>query len=161
MIGDKIKERRLELGLTQQQVSLATGIKVTTISNYENNISSPSEENIFKFMEVLKCDANYLFEWNETNDFIVTYAEQQSIKKYRALDTHGKIMVDFVLNEEYNRCNFREEDGTSLNISTKEISLPKTHLLVAGKGGFADIEISDPEGLDEEVEKLKRKHNIK
>ena len=67
MVGDRIKQRRSQLGLTQNQVSEITGIKSNTISNYENNISAPSEENIYKLMEALKCDANYLFEWEAQN----------------------------------------------------------------------------------------------
>ena len=68
MIGDKIRERRLELGMTQSQVAKLTNIKKHTISNYENNVSAPNENNIFKLMEVLKCDANYLFEWEKVTD---------------------------------------------------------------------------------------------
>lgn len=104
MIGDKIKERRLELNLTQAQLSKLTGIKSTTISNYENNISSPSDENIYKFMEVLKCDANFLFEWEEVKNFNLSCAEKTRIKKLRQLDAHGTKIVDLVLNEEYARC---------------------------------------------------------
>lgn len=104
MIGDKIKERRLELNLTQAQLSKLTGIKSTTISNYENNISSPSDENIYKFMEVLKCDANFLFEWEEVKNFNLSCAEKTRIKKIRQLDAHGTKIVDLVLNEEYERC---------------------------------------------------------
>ena len=81
MIGDRIKERRIELGLTQSQLSKATGIKSTTISNYENNISSPSDENIYKFMETLKCDANYLFEWEEIKDIQLSTNEKKHIRK--------------------------------------------------------------------------------
>lgn len=105
MIGDKIKERRLELGLTQLQLSELTGIKKNTISNYENNVSSPSEENIFKIMEALKCDANYLFEWFEKEDLILSSDEKTFINKYRKLDDYGKEAVDDILNIEYRRCN--------------------------------------------------------
>lgn len=104
MIGDRIKERRIEMGLTQAQLSKLTGIKSTTISNYENNISSPNEENIFKFMEVLKCDANYLFEWDENHEIKLTSSERKNIKKYRALDTYGKKSVDDLIGNEYERC---------------------------------------------------------
>lgn len=37
----------------------------------------------------------------------------------------------------------------------------KSHMLLVGKGGSADVEIKDPKGLDEEVEKLKKKHGLK
>ena len=71
MIGDQIKKRRTELEMTQSELSAATGIKATTISNYENNVSSPSDENIYKLMTALKCDANFLFDrFIKSNDFL-------------------------------------------------------------------------------------------
>lgn len=104
MIGDMIRERRLELGLTQLQLSELTNIKKNTISNYENNISAPNEENIIKLMEALKCDANYLFEWNKNDSFTVSLSEKKYIKKYRKLDEYGKKLIDEVLNIECDRC---------------------------------------------------------
>jgi transcriptional regulator with XRE-family HTH domain len=104
LIGDKIRERRLELELTQSQLSELTNIKKNTISNYENNVSSPSEENIFKLMEALKCDANYLFEWEKVQDFKLSIEEKKHIKKYRTLDNYGQEAVDKILDVEYKRC---------------------------------------------------------
>lgn len=108
MIGNMIKARRSELGFTQAQLSEMTGIKSTTISNYENNISSPSDDNIYKLMEALKCDANYLFEWEEMKDIQLSAKEKMVIKNYRKLDTYGKRMVDSALEIEYERCTNEE-----------------------------------------------------
>ena len=147
MIGDKIKERRLELKITQAQLSELTNIKTTTISNYENNISTPNEDNIYKLLDALQCDANYLFEW-ASDEFVLSYAEKQSIVKYRSLDEHGKKVVDFILGEEYSR-----------SFNTAETPQPK-HLLLAGQGGSADVEIKDPEAASKELKKLQRKHGL-
>lgn len=140
MIGDKIRERRLEIGLTQSQLSKLTNIKSTTISNYENNISSPSDENIYKLMEVLKCDANYLFEWEEVKDISLSFSEKSHIKKYRQLDNFGKKAVDDLLNNEYDRC---------ISISENEDSKPEIGLtyskIYADEGGVTVRET--PAGL--------------
>lgn len=109
MIGDKIRERRLELGMTQSQIAELTGIKKNTISNYENNVSAPNENNIFKLMEVLRCDANYLFEWDRIEEFQLIVDEKIHIKKYRSLDQFGKKAVDHILNDEYERCTYAEK----------------------------------------------------
>lgn len=114
MIGDKIRERRLELGITQLQLSQLTDIKKNTISNYENNVSSPSEENIFKLMEALKCDANYLFEWEENEDLKLTLEEKRRIKKYRFLDLYGRKAVDGIIDIEYERCMKANEDNVTV-----------------------------------------------
>ena len=132
MIGDKIKERRNELNLKQSELSLMTGIKTTTISNYENNVSTPNEQNLYKLMDALKCDANFLFEWEETEQLQPTYAERQQIKKYRSLDEYGKKAVDSLLEIEYRRCTTPPEEK-------KLIHLPKSILKPsAGSGNWLD-----------------------
>ena len=131
MIGDKIRERRLELGMTQSQVAELTNIKKNTISNYENNVSAPNENNIFKLMEVLKCDANYLFEWEKVTDLELSIKEKNHIKKYRTLDEYGKKAVDDLLDNEYERC--QEEKKIEV------IQLPMSELKVsAGVGSWIE-----------------------
>lgn len=133
MIGDKIRERRLELNMTQLQLSQLTNIKKNTISNYENNVSSPSEENIFKLMDALKCDANYLFNWSEIKDINLKLQEKKHIKKYRSLDQFGKKAVDDILNDEYERCQYVEkEPSIKLRLSLLKAS--------AGTGNWLDDE---------------------
>lgn len=145
MIGDMIKERRLELGLTQLQLSQLTDIKSTTISNYENNISSPSDENIYRLMKALQCDANYLFEWDKQEELQLSFPEKKIIKKYRTLDKYGKRMIDLVLNEEYERCTTeKEEEPGTIHIRHS------TYKVSAGRGfdlddrdSWEEIEIPD------------------
>jgi transcriptional regulator with XRE-family HTH domain len=109
MIGDRIRQRRIDLELTQANLAEMTNIKKNTISNYENNVSSPSEENILKLMQALKCDANYLFKCNKIDEFILSSAEQRSIIKYRSLDEFGKKTVDCTLDIQYERCNSEKQ----------------------------------------------------
>ena len=131
MIGDKIRERRLELGMTQSQVAELTNIKKNTISNYENHVSAPNEKNIFKLMEVLKCDANYLFEWEKVTDLELSIKEKNHIKKYRTLDEYGKKAVDDLLDNEYERCQEEKK--------IKVIQLPMSELKVsAGVGSWIE-----------------------
>ena len=120
-----------------------TNIKKNTISNYENNISSPNEDNILKLMNALKCDANYLFEWSKHGEINLSVAEENSIKKYRTLDEHGKKMVDFTLNEEYERCTYIEEpedDEEDIN-PTFEIAFSGLPVS-AGTGEFLSDEMT-------------------
>lgn len=146
MIGNKIKEKRLELELTQAQLAEMTGIKKNTISNYENNISSPSDENIYKLMEVLKCDANYLFEWEEVEDVKLSLHEKKHIKKYRVLDNFGKQAIDGLLETEYTRCTSAPEEGEEPTITIKH----SFHKVSAGHGfdlnnedDWEEIEVPD------------------
>ena len=105
MIGAKIKERRLELGLTQKQLGDAIGAKTNTVSNYENNISGPDEDTIVAIAKVLQCDINYLFSDFLSSETEYSISEQAMIEKYRKLDAHGRRMVDYVRNDEFVRCD--------------------------------------------------------
>lgn len=103
-IGSRIKEARYQQGLTQEELAKAIGVTKGAIANYENEVSTPKIELLYKLFAALHCDANYLYQDEmETlsNKFTCSHAEEKHIKKYRALDEHGKKMVDTVLDMEY------------------------------------------------------------
>ena len=87
-IGYRIKEARERMGLTQTELGALIGVTGSAITNYEKETSHPKEQIIYKLMETLNVDANYLFQdavkiKNQQND--VTLAEYDYIKKYRDL----------------------------------------------------------------------------
>ncbi len=106
-IGNRIKEARECLGLTQTELGDMVGVTGSAITNYEKEISHPKEPIMYKLIDALNVDANYLFQdvvkpkqpGNE-----ITLAEFNIIKQYRDLDDHGKEMVDLVLEKEHSRC---------------------------------------------------------
>ena len=83
----------------------AIGAKTNTVSNYENNISGPDEDTIVAIAKVLQCDINYLFSDFLSSETEYSISEQAMIEKYRKLDAHGRRMVDYVVNEEFVRCD--------------------------------------------------------
>lgn len=106
-IGYRIKEARENLGFTQTELGKMIGVTGSAITNYENETSHPKKPIMYKLIEALKVDANYLFQDcvklpKEAND--VTLAEYEHIKKYRLISTHspdGAVVVDTVLDREY------------------------------------------------------------
>ena len=135
-IGYRIKEARERLSLTQAELGQKVGVTGSAITNYEKETSHPKEQVIYKLMEVLGVDANYLFQdcmsVNPNNNDI-SLSEYELIKKYRALDEHGRKLVDLILEEECNRCHNVTMEG--------QITL---------------FDLLSPEEL-EEIEKLKNK----
>lgn len=122
-IGYRIKEAREIQGLTQIELGKLVGVTGSAITNYENETSHPKEPVMYKLIEALKVDANYLFQDcvklpKEAND--VTLAEYDYIKKYRELDNHGKKMVDFTLKEEWERSIAEAKKTNVVPISLKE-----------------------------------------
>lgn len=102
----RLKERRESLGLSQVELAKNLGITKAAVSNYENGVSTPRADILFKVFDALKCDANFLFqdEMKELNQpDVFSDAEKKLIKKYRGLDTHGKKAVDWIAEHELNR----------------------------------------------------------
>lgn len=108
-MGSRIKEARIQKGFTQEYLAKKIGVTKSAIANYENEISTPKIELLYKLFDVLQCDANYLYqdEMNSLADkdenMILSLKEKTHIKKYRTLDEHGKKAVDCILNVEYER----------------------------------------------------------
>ena len=60
-IGQKIKEARLALNMTQEELAKRIGASKNAISNYENGVSTPKLELLCAIMKHLEVDANYLY----------------------------------------------------------------------------------------------------
>lgn len=106
-VGSRIKERREQLDLSRSELAARIGVTPSAIANYENEISSPKIELMYKLFNALECDANYLHQ-DDMNALVYESAStpeefENIIRKYRDLDIHGKKMVDFTLNEEWER----------------------------------------------------------
>ncbi len=112
-INSRIKERREALNMSRVELAEKIGVTPSAIANYENEISSPKIEIMYKIFNVLKCDANYLYQDEMSTNYPmkVSYKEYERIEKYRSLDSHGKEMVDFVLETEYKRSKSEQENS--------------------------------------------------
>lgn len=103
--GSRLRERREILNLKQIDLGKLIGITGAAIGNYENDVSTPKADILYKLFDALQCDANYLFQDEmkalKTDDF--TVPEIRMVRKYRELDEHGKQMVDTTLELEYKR----------------------------------------------------------
>lgn len=137
--GSRLRERREELGLKQSELGKMLGITGSAIGNYENGISSPKADILYQVFDVLKCDANYLFQDEmkelESEDF--TVPEIKMVKKYRLLDPYGKEAVDGVLDVESRRCEAdRQAKASALRESREQME--------AAEGAPAPSEMPTP-----------------
>ena len=145
-IGYRIKEARENQGLTQTELGKIVGVTGSAITNYENETSHPKEPIMYKLIEALKVDANYLFQDcvklpKEAND--VTLAEYEHIKKYRLISTHspaGSVVVDTVLDREYaiaEKLREQKEQIQKTNAEVVEEIIPRRILAYAYYGKIA------------------------
>lgn len=109
MLGDRLKEMRIKRGLTQPDLSRATGISKATISNYELGRSTPDMRSLALLMDALDVDANYIMQ-DEIAEYTkiktgMTSDEALLLRTYRSLDYFGKRIVNLVANEEAMRVN--------------------------------------------------------
>lgn len=108
-IGKKIRDKRAELKISSTELAEKIHVSKQTISGYELERTFPNPEKLSRILQVLQCDANYLYQ-----DFIdtqvlkkeqngLTDQEFELIRKYRLLNDHGKFVVESIANIEYDR----------------------------------------------------------
>lgn len=106
--ASRLKEQRLRMNFTQAELANILGVTKSAIGNYETGLNSPKAEILFKVFEVLKCDANYLFQ-DEMADMHEETASPEEmnnlVKRYRRLDTLSQKLVLSVIEIELERCN--------------------------------------------------------
>ena len=84
-IADRLKEARLRLGMTQEELAKKIGVTKGAIANYENGVSLPKVEFLYPLMEALGIDANFVYGVSNADSSIaVTPHERKVIVAYRA-----------------------------------------------------------------------------
>lgn len=105
-LNDRIKEARLKCGFTQEQLASIVGVAKSTITGYEKGNRIPTAAMVGTLADATNVDANFLYqdEVKELHENRATPEEFENIiKKYRILDSHGKDIVDMILNKEVER----------------------------------------------------------
>ena len=83
-IGQKIKNLRLQKGLTQEELGERTDLSKGYISQLERELSSPSIETLFHLLEVLGISPKDFFDEDTLNQKVIygeedvtTYADEE------------------------------------------------------------------------------------
>lgn len=112
--GERLIELRKERGFTNRNdFANYIGMPSTTLRNYETNVREPGHIFLKQMADIFHVSIDYLLCMTDDrtpprnqSDFSVI--EIEHIKKYRALDEHGKEMVDFTLQKEWERTAVKE-----------------------------------------------------
>lgn len=150
----KLKEGRTNKGLKQSDVATKIGVKGNTLSNYENGVSEPDIDTFCALCDIYDLDAAELLGEAyglgvQGSDFSIKPSEIEYIKKYRDLDEHGKKMVDFTLQEEYERS--KAEKKKADNVVSMEVKESNTYEVNAA---HADDYMGAPEELRQQEEDM-------
>lgn len=96
----RLKELRTEKNVSQYELANFLHVSQNAIYNWENKKREPNADMIKKIADYFGVTPAYIMGWEGSN---ISVDEMSHIKKYRALDQHGKKVVDFLLEEEYSR----------------------------------------------------------
>lgn len=108
-----LKTRRKELGFTLNDIAQRMGVSEATVQRWESgNIKSLRQGRIAKLAEILNVSPSALMGWEECEEpssetkpcetsFAPSAEDIALLKKYHALDERGKMMVESVLEAEY------------------------------------------------------------
>ena len=89
--GQRLRERRKELGYSQGELAEKLGVSLSAVSNYENGQNAMREDVLLRVFDVLKIEPNYLYQDAFTGKaFICTVEEESLVKTYRSLRSTGK-----------------------------------------------------------------------
>lgn len=119
--SDRLKKLRKLAGYSQKEVYEHFNIPQSTFSSWEVGKSEPSGEMLIQLCEFYKCDM--MKEFSGINKDMVTNIDLSFLEKYHALDEHGKEMVDFTLEKEYERSIAGKKNIIDLPLVAKENGL--------------------------------------
>lgn len=156
-LGTVLRELRKKKKLTAKEtvdklLSMGYEISDKTLSGYETGIRMPNADVFMALCKIYDCrNILQIFSFVKADYSIPTDDEWLIIEKYRFLDPHGKKMVDFTLNEEWERSQALKND---IKIEPTEFSAEivpiKEHLIPNAAHQRTDIDTSDiPEDADD------------
>lgn len=122
--GESIVFYRTKSGLTQRQLAEILGVTPTRLNYWEKDKRQPDVEMIKALASALHVSADVLI-GNPIplkSSFELSSAEIATIKKYRALDEHGKEMVDLVLEKEFDRLEALTDSDAGIETTAFRVS---------------------------------------
>ena len=139
VIGEQIKKYRSIRGMTQQEIADALGESSgRVIYNWEKGIGRPDCDKLAKLCNLLGVSADELIGCNSMTER-PTATEWETIKKYRALDEHGREIVDYLIDSEYRRVSATVGKAKRRMLRMDYYILPAS----AGTGNILDSELAE------------------
>ena len=149
-IGEQIKKYRNIKGMTQQDIADALGESSgRVIYNWEKGIGRPDCDKLAKLCDLLGVSADELIGCQSMAQR-PTATEWTTLQKYRALDEHGKEIVDYLIDSEYKRVTALTRKPKPRMLKIDWYAQPAS----AGTGNILDSDLAEelyvPEGAEAE-----------
>lgn len=138
-IGEQIKKYRNIKGMTQQDIADALGESSgRVIYNWEKGIGRPDCDKLARLCDLLGVSADELIGCKSMAQR-PTATEWNTLQKYRALDEHGKEVVDYLIDSEYKRVRLSMKKPKPRMLKIDWYALPAS----AGTGNILDSELAE------------------
>lgn len=118
--------------MTQKEVAEKIGRTQQIVGHWETGYAQPDANTLFNLCDIYGVTVDDAFGFQKYND--ISRDEYNYIKKYRALDPHGKKMVDFTLNEEWERSTAAHEKEVASPIPETPMRLINYYYRLASAG---------------------------
>ena len=138
-IGEQIKKYRNIKGMTQQDIADALGESSgRVIYNWEKGIGRPDCDKLARLCDLLGVSADELIGCKSMAQR-PTATEWTTLPKYRALDEHGKEVVDYLIDSEYKRVRLSMKKPKPRMLKIDWFTLPAS----AGTGNILDSDLAE------------------
>ncbi len=98
-LGKRLRRRRRLLGLTQQQLALAVGIRFQQIQKYECGANRISAARLFQLAKALETPVTYFYDGLEDNTTEVAAVQNEGIEVFSRKETLDLIQAYYRLSE--------------------------------------------------------------
>ncbi|MDR0273716.1 MAG: XRE family transcriptional regulator [Clostridiales bacterium] len=120
MISERLRMLRKERDLSKRDLVNQLPINYSTYANYESGFREPNSEVLQILSRYFGVSLDYLLGVSDNRKkaediAILTDDENTFIKNYRQLDTHGREVVDIVMQKEVERVSFLSTRSESIN----------------------------------------------
>ena len=147
-IGEQIKKYRNIKGMTQQDIADALGESSgRVIYNWEKGIGRPDCDKLARLCDLLGVSADELIGCKSMAQR-PTATEWTTLQKYRALDEHGKEVVDYLIDSEYKRVAALTRKPKPRMLKIDWFTLPAS----AGTGNILDRDLAEELFVPESAE---------
>ena len=138
-LGAQIRKYREHRQLTQKQLAEKLGESSgSVIYNWEKGIGRPDCDKLVRLCDILDISADELLGCKSMAQR-TTAAEWDTIQKYRALDEHGKEVVDYLIDSEYKRVTTLTRKPKTRMYKLDWFTLPSS----AGTGNILDSDLAE------------------
>ncbi len=123
----RVKEKKRVAGLTNDELSRATGIPQGTLNKILSGVSDdPKLSTLAAFSRVFGVSLDYIA-FGDEGDFCLTPRESELLRRFRELDEHGMSLTEAVVSIEYERAASAHAESAAPAPSAKVLSPGKRY----------------------------------